>query len=82
VLAQATDLARTGRYVEADRLLAENIRDLERMPAALDLRARVHAQQGQLREARSCWKRALQLDPTNEVYIAALERIKRYHLSR
>lgn len=79
VLAQATDLARSGRYAEADKLLAENMRDLDRTPAALDLRARMYAQQGQLREARSCWNRALQLDPTNEAtYIASLDRINGY----
>lgn len=82
-LAQATDLARSGRYAEADKLLAENMRDLDRTPAALDLRARMYAQQGQLREARSCWNRALQLDPTNEAtYIASLDHIKTYRSSR
>lgn len=82
VLDQATDLARAGRYTEAERLLAENAHDQEIMPAALDLHARICAQQGRYREAHVFWTRALQLDPTNEAYIAGLLRLRGYSSSR
>jgi Uma2 family endonuclease len=77
VLAQATDLARSGRYVEAKKLLKENnalMQDL--MPGVFDLHARMYAQQGYFREAQINWSRALQLDPTNEAYVAGLLRLR------
>src|SRR5215469_1003446 len=55
VLAQATDLARAGRYAEAEKLLAENIHDLEKIPAALDLQARMCAQQRRFQQAHLLW---------------------------
>lgn len=82
VLAQATDLARAGRYTEAERLLKENTHDQEMMPAMLDLQARICAQQGRYREAHVFWTRALQLDPINEAYVAGLLRLKGYSSSR
>lgn len=82
VLAQATDLARAGRYAEAERLLAENVRDQEMMPATLDLRARICAQQRRFQQAHVLWTHALQLDPKNDAYIAGLLRLRQYMSSR
>lgn len=76
ILAQATTLARSGRYADAEQLLTQLLDERE-VPAALDLRARIYAQQGQWHEARECWQKALQLDCTNEAYIAALERLRK-----
>ena len=74
-LAQATDLARAGRYLQAESILSEWSRSQEPVPAALDLLARIRAQQGRLAEAEVLWTQALQLDPGNEVYSAGLRRI-------
>ncbi len=83
VLAQATDLARAGRYTEAEKLLAENTTwTQETMPEVLDLRARICAQQGRFREAHIFWSRALQLDPTNEAYVTCLLRLRGHRVSR
>jgi type VI secretion system protein ImpK len=57
-LAQARTLARAGRYTEAAELL-----DGEHDVAVLDLRARIHAQQGRLDEADRCWAEAAALAP-------------------
>lgn len=51
LLTRAARAARAGRYAEAERLLA----GLDGDPAALDLRARIHAQRGELAEADACW---------------------------
>jgi len=57
-LAKAAQLARQGRYAEAQRVLGElggrDSLDLD----LLDLLARVHAQQGELALADECWARA------------------------
>jgi flagellar motor protein MotB len=79
-LARARTLARRGRYAEAagllDRLLAAEPRDGGPSAAAvLDLRARVHAQQGQLDQADSCWAQAERLAPGSGEYAAGRRRI-------
>lgn len=56
VLARAVDLARAGHHDAAGTLLDGTL--LDGTPAALDLRARIHAQRGQLAEADACWVRA------------------------
>jgi len=75
VLARAADLARAGRYAEAEALLQQELRDRKATPAILDLLARIHAQQGHWREAEAAWTQALQLRPANEMYTAGLRRI-------
>ncbi|TYK47017.1 tetratricopeptide repeat protein [Actinomadura decatromicini] len=57
-LAQARTLARAGRYTEAAELLGG-----EHDVAVLDLRARIHAQQGRWDEADRCWAEAAALAP-------------------
>lgn len=76
ILAQATTLARAGRYADAEQLVTQLL-DEQEVPAALDLHARICAQQGRWREARECWQRALQLDQTNEAYVAGLQRLRK-----
>lgn len=56
-LAQARTLARQGRYSEAEQIL----RDMEPDVLVLDLRARIHAQQGLLEQADECWAAAERL---------------------
>jgi type VI secretion system protein ImpK len=77
MLARATDLARAGRYSEAENLLSEVSGKGEVTPAVLDLSARIRAQQGRLLEAEALWRQASQLDPANEAYRAGLHRIVR-----
>ncbi len=76
-LAQATDLARARHYVQAENVLAPWVRTAEPAPTALDLLARIRAQQGRLAEAEAFWTRAAQLDPGNADYAAGLRRIAR-----
>jgi flagellar motor protein MotB len=74
-LSQATELARIGRYDEAERALGVNPA-LDSSPV-LDLLARIRAQQGRLAEAQALWSEAVRLDPNNESYRAALRRLAR-----
>ncbi|MBU1927323.1 MAG: OmpA family protein [Gammaproteobacteria bacterium] len=76
-LAQATDLASAGRYLEAENLLTEMMRGEEETPMVLDLFARIRAQQGRLIEAEAFWAQAARLDPFNEAYKSGLHRIAR-----
>jgi flagellar motor protein MotB len=73
-LARATELARAGRYGEAEKVLAASEAETESTPAALDLLARMRAQQGHLSDAEKLWMRASQLDPANTIYPASLQR--------
>lgn len=77
VVARAADLARTGRYAEAESILVHLLGDPPRSAAALDLLARIHAQQGRWREAEALWQAAAALDPSNPAYAAGLRRLQR-----
>ena len=71
VLARASALARAGDYRAAEELLAAGGSGGEDA-AALDLHARICAQQGRYSEAAGLWRRAVQLDPAKPEYAAAL----------
>jgi flagellar motor protein MotB len=74
ILAEATGLARVGRYDDARRALA----DLgEEDVAALDLLARMHAQQGDLAAADDCWARVQALDADHAGAREGRDRIRR-----
>ncbi|TVT61219.1 hypothetical protein FNH05_03420, partial [Amycolatopsis rhizosphaerae] len=62
ILSRAQDAARDGDLAEAARLLDE----LEPAVPVLDLRARVHAQAGELVKADACWARVQLLEPGHE----------------
>jgi hypothetical protein len=77
-LASAMRLARKGCYAEATEELADTLEagacsELE----ALDLQARIYAQQGMLLNAEACWRKAQQLDPENPSYADALAELRR-----
>jgi flagellar motor protein MotB len=80
-LARARTLARHGRYAEAAASLDQLLGDEPphgggpSAAAVLDLRARVHAQQGQLDQADSCWAEAERLAPGGGEYAAGRRRI-------
>jgi flagellar motor protein MotB len=73
-LARATELARAGRYAEAEKILSADADETKHAPAALDLLAKMRAQQGHLAEAEKLWTRASQLEPSNNAYPIALRR--------
>ena len=77
IISKATDLARKGRYVEADGLLNPLIQTPEPSTKALDLLAKIYAQQGMILEARNAWKLALQFDPNNPNYVKAIQKCER-----
>lgn len=72
-LSQATELARAGRYGDAEQTLG--LITGPAAPPVLDLLARIRAQQGRLAEAQALWTDAVRLDPNNESYRAALQRL-------
>jgi type VI secretion system protein ImpK len=75
LLARASQVARVGRYSEAEVYLADLCSEADAWGPGLDLLARIRAQQGRLGEAESLWRRALVLDPGNDGYQAGLRRI-------
>lgn len=76
-LARAADLARTGRYAEAERVLEEISPGDEHAAAQLDLLARIRVQQGRIADAEVLWSRLLELAPGFEGGEAALRRLRR-----
>lgn len=77
LLPKAAELARSGKYLEAECLLQHLIQEGSELPAVFDLLARVRAQQGRLLEAQSYWADAIQLSSAKDFYRAALKRIER-----
>lgn len=75
-VARATDLARSGHYTEAESILLEAREEVDTIPSALDLKARIRAQQGNLPEAEKLWIRANRLDPSNIAFLDSLNRIE------
>ena len=72
---RATDMARKGRYREARSLLDDVDSMCGQSTMSLDLRARIEVQEGRFHEAEGLWRQALEMEPGNDVYIAALRRI-------
>lgn len=77
LLPKAAELARSGKYSEAECLLLYFLQEGNTLPTVYDLLARIRAQQGRLLEAQSYWADAIQLSHTNEFYRTALKRIER-----
>jgi tetratricopeptide (TPR) repeat protein len=73
-LARATELAQSGRLLEAETLLAQNS-ELPRNASELDLLARLAARQGRFDEARRRWNAAIQIEPGNEIYRLCIEQL-------
>ena len=76
-LAEATRLARAGNYSAAEELLADLVAANPPNLAALDLLARVRAQQGALLEAETLWRKLLQLDPHHPGASAGVQGLRR-----
>ena len=75
VLFLATELARDGKYEEADILLETVLGDGTLRGRALGVRACMMAQQGRYVEAEACWLEALRRDPSNKAYRKGLDAI-------
>ncbi len=73
-LARVTELAQSGRLLEAEALLAHN-GELPHNASELDLLARIAARQGRFDEARRRWNAAMQIEPANEIYRQCLENL-------
>lgn len=73
-LARATELAQSGRLLEAEAALIQN-GELPRSASELDLLARIAARQGRFAEARRRWNAALQIEPANETYRKCIEQL-------
>src|ERR1041385_4808638 len=76
-IAQAAELARSGDFARAESLLSPLIGRAAPPVAALDLQARICAQQGRLFEAAECWRKALQSAPDHPAAQAGLAQLQR-----
>jgi len=81
VVDEAARLARSGNYDGALALLVE-LESRRLTPQALDLMARVRAQQGRWGDAEYAWSRAVDLSPDNQELRGALEWARRARASR
>lgn len=79
--ARAAELARSGRYLEAEALLCRR-GELPRNPKDLDLLARIAAQQRQYDRAGDLWNRALATAPGEETFLQALEALQRVRIRK
>jgi flagellar motor protein MotB len=77
LLAKASALARRKQYAAAEAVLADTPGGVAASAPALDLLARIRAQQGRPADAARLWEQALEIDPGNEGYRAGLRRIER-----
>lgn len=73
-LARATELAQSGRLLEAEAVLVRN-GELPGSAIELDLLARIAARQARFDEARRYWNAALQLDHANDTYRQCIEKL-------
>ncbi len=80
-LARATELARSNCYLEAEALLSRSGGE-PKVPAELDLLARIAANQGDFETARRLWEIARQQNPKNREYKECLARITDLELNQ
>jgi tetratricopeptide (TPR) repeat protein len=73
-LARATELAQSGRLLEAEAVLAQN-GELPYNARELDLLARIAARQGRFDEAQQRWNAAILIEPGNEIYRQCIEQL-------
>jgi len=73
--ARATEMARCGRFLEAEGLLSPDGRESSD-PKELDLLARIAAQQQKYDRARRLWEQALQRSSDHALYERSIERTK------
>src|SRR5665213_309961 len=76
-VSQAAELALSGNYGSAESVLKDLAQRHDAPCEALDLLAKICAQQGRLLEAAGFWRRALDKDPGNAAYQSALARLNK-----
>ncbi|MGC8990874.1 MAG: hypothetical protein ACP5MD_12205, partial [Verrucomicrobiia bacterium] len=76
-LAQAAQLAREGEHASAEEILSDLIVADPSDVAALDLFARIRAQQGAVGDAEAHWRKVAQLDPQHIGARTGLERLRK-----
>ena len=74
ILVQAALLAREGKREQSEALLLPLVNNPKPSTTALDLLAKICAQQGKYVEARGLWIHALQREPSNTHFLLALIR--------
>ena len=78
LFAEATELARSGLYENAETLIRQTLQTATALrPDLLELLAKVYAQQGRYLDAESVWNDALSLSPRNPSYMEGLQAIAR-----
>ncbi|MCC5829134.1 MAG: hypothetical protein JJU36_06765 [Phycisphaeraceae bacterium] len=77
----ATSIARKGRYAEATKVLRRALETGDCSESeALDLQARIYAQQGLYLQAEACWQQAKQLGGPSSLYDDAIAQLRRSRL--
>ena len=74
ILVQAALLARMGKFKQSESLLLPLANKPKPSTTALDLLAKICAQQGKYVEAQGLWMHALQREPSNTHFLLALIR--------
>ncbi|MFB3786190.1 MAG: tetratricopeptide repeat protein [bacterium] len=77
IIAKAAMLARQGMLSKAEELLTPMVQGEGDSIEAVNLLAKIHAQQGSIPEAKDLWTRILERDPYNTAAAKALERCVR-----
>lgn len=72
VLQRAATLARKGKLSQAENILTPLTESKIPILEAMDLLAKIYAQQGKIDQAQALWVKALQMEPSNLHFLAAL----------
>jgi len=72
VLQRAAILARKGKLSQAENILTPLTESKIPILEAMDLLAKIYAQQGKIDQAQALWVKALQMEPSNLHFLAAL----------
>lgn len=80
-LARATELAQSGRLLEAEAVLTHN-GELPDNPHELDLLARIAVQQSQYSRAEELWKKALAKAPDREEFQKGLNALEALQIQK
>ena len=81
-LNRAALLARKGKHIKAENLLEPLCNNDNLRIEAIDLLAKIYAQQGKIEQAQGLWLKALEKDPSNLHVLAALRMCAYYTKSR
>lgn len=80
-LARAALLARKGKLRQAEEMISPIVDEKCINIGAIDLLAKIYAQQGKIEKAKYLWNRALEIDPSNPDYLRAIQRCSHFNES-